>query len=670
MPTKVFDSRMVTAQTALAELIRKIDELPEPFRQNLLTDTERLENLIVREEALQAEQTEMLKRSEERFRLANRAVTGVVYDWDMVNDYVYRSEGLEQLIGLSPAEISNGHDRWMERIHPDDLTIGRLALQEVLASDGNIFQNKYRVRHKDGHWVHVWDRSYIVRDAAGKPLRLIGYATDVSYLNQSSAALEASEARYREKVAELEAMMDAVPAYVWIARDPDSRFITGNRAAHQVLKMKPGQNLSKTAPEPEVPRHFRTLSEGIEIPPHELPVQMAARGIMVRDYEYELVFDNGETICMIGNATPIFDEDGNPTGSVSAFIDITERRRLEQQYRRFFENIQEAVIIYEAVRDENGRVIDWVYRDANPPGVKITGLPREELLGKLASEVLPTESLPRIAKYARVLESGQPESDEISYKGCHYLVTSFRMDENTVAVSTIDISLRRAAEEKNREYAVQVEIQRRLTEYRERERQELARDIHDGPIQTLVSSIFNLQYIKEAYENPTLKVELDQLGLTLKGAVRELREVINELRPPSLIRFGLVKAIRIHAADYQERHPEITLDLDLEDDARPLDESTALSIFRMYQEGLSNVARHAQASSAWVKFRLQPGEALLEIRDNGKGFVVTNDLAKLTRAGHFGMAGMVERAETIGGEMEISSSPNGGTTVRIRIPVK
>jgi two-component system sensor histidine kinase DegS len=188
-------------------------------------------------------------------------------------------------------------------------------------------------------------------------------------------------------------------------------------------------------------------------------------------------------------------------------------------------------------------------------------------------------------------------------------------------------------------------------------------------VQTLASLTFNLQFLKEVYTDPALQVELDQIGLSIKSAIQELREVINELRPPSVIRFGLAKAIQAHTAALRERYPHIHWSTHLTDDSRMLPEPICLTLFRVYQEAANNIVRHAEAKNAWVNFRLSRAHALLEIRDDGKGIYNAQDFVHLTSHSHFGLAGMAERVESIGGEFDIKAQPNLGTTIHVRVPI-
>jgi PAS domain-containing protein len=146
--------------------------------------------------------------------------------------------------------------------------------------------------------------------------------------------LRESEVREKARSAQLAALMEAVPATVLIAHDPECRLITGNLAACELLRMPQGGNLSKSAPDGERPGHYRIFRNGVETPHHELPVQRAARGEEIRDYEQEFVFEDGSRRTLLGNATPLRDDEGRPYGAVSAFVDITERKNMEKEIQR------------------------------------------------------------------------------------------------------------------------------------------------------------------------------------------------------------------------------------------------------------------------------------------------------------------------------------------------
>ena len=632
-----------------------------------ITERKRMENELRRQEA-------EFRSSEERFRLASKAVPGMIYDWNLITNQVYRSEGIETLLGLSKEEAQTPIDWWLERIHPEDAALIQDCIQQIRAGSMDIFNYEYRMRHNDGHWIYILDRSYIVRDARQKAIRMVGSVTDITARKQYEKTLQESESRERERAAELQAIMDAAPIYMWVARDSASRRIDGNRAAYEVLRMKPGENISKTAPLEEIPHHFRAAHQGSEIPPEELPVQIAAsQGVHVHDYEMDIEFDDGQMIHMVGNATPLFDQEGKPRGAVSAFIDITARKQAEQALYeselRFRIALANAPIMVYTM-DRNLRYT-WVY---NPSDCQ----PASEIIGKRQEEIEPApETAETLALKRMVIATGEGIQQEIKSQvggETHYYILNLEPIQSSSGMvigltgAVLDVTRQRGLEAERQEYLTHLEVQRRLMEYREKERQEIARDIHDGPIQTLVSTLFNLQVSKEALPDPMLKNELEQIGQSLKGAVRELRVIVNELRPPSLLRFGLARAIRIHVEDLRERHPELLVEAELFDDNGQMPEPLCLTLFRIYQESMNNIIHHAQATHIWLRLVRQENNLVFEVQDNGKGFTQTEDLAKQTQKGHFGLAGMSERAQTAGGKLTIITQPELGTTIRVTVP--
>jgi PAS domain S-box-containing protein len=131
-----------------------------------------------------------LRLSEERFRLAMLAVSGLVYDWDVASGTVYRSEGLYDLLGFHPDEAPPSHSWWIERLHPDDRARFEAGLPGLFASDRMRYESEYRIRHRDGAWVDVSDRGSLVRDDEGRVVRVVGSATDVSERKRAEAERE------------------------------------------------------------------------------------------------------------------------------------------------------------------------------------------------------------------------------------------------------------------------------------------------------------------------------------------------------------------------------------------------------------------------------------------------------------------------------------------------
>lgn len=212
------------------------------------------------------------------------------------------------------------------------------------------------------------------------------------------------------------------------------------------------------------------------------------------------------------------------------------------------------------------------------------------------------------------------------------------------------------------------DVKNLLIESRERERLRLAQELHDVPIQDLYGLIYQLDDLRDALKDSQGEKIVDECDQTLHRTVNSLRTICRELRPPSLSPFGLEVAIRDHMEKFVDQNPDINVHLDLMSDKQVLSDSLRLSMFRIYQQAIHNVARHAQAMEVHIRFRWDEEMILLEIEDNGEGFEVPKNWVELVRAEHFGLLGIAERVESIRGKLEILSALGAGTLVRAIVP--
>ena len=156
----------------------------------------------------------------------------------------------------------------------------------------------------------------------------------------SDKKLRASKKREQIRSEEFARVLDAVPAAVWISHDSKGRWITGNQLCYDYLNLPQGANLSKTAPPDERPETFKIFKDGMEIKPEKMPVQLSSRGIEIRNYEFDFVYLDNSVRHMMGNATPLFDDNKNPRGSVSAFIDITKNKEAEIKMKKLVNELE------------------------------------------------------------------------------------------------------------------------------------------------------------------------------------------------------------------------------------------------------------------------------------------------------------------------------------------
>ena len=212
------------------------------------------------------------------------------------------------------------------------------------------------------------------------------------------------------------------------------------------------------------------------------------------------------------------------------------------------------------------------------------------------------------------------------------------------------------------------EVQRRLIDSTEAERLYLAQELHDGPIQDLYGVSFELSSLQENLESQEVIQTLQTATLTIQDVIAVLRGICGDLRPPTLAQFGLEKSIRSHIDGLSALHPEIKFKLELQPDGQLLPERVRLALFRIYQNAVSNVIRHAEASSVEISLTINKENVTLEIMDDGKGFELPARWIELAREDHLGLVGTAERAQAIGAQLTIESSPGAGTCISVSVP--
>ena len=219
--------------------------------------------------------------------------------------------------------------------------------------------------------------------------------------------------------------------------------------------------------------------------------------------------------------------------------------------------------------------------------------------------------------------------------------------------------LRRQMEEVTAERQALGQAYRHLVRGREEERESLARELHDQAIQDLVGLKFHLaELVPNAQAG--LQAEID-------GVIGTLRELCADLRPPALDRMGLVATLRAYIDDFAVR-TEMPVELRVEGEERRLSAETELAFFRVAQEALANARRHAQSPKTEVVLRFDEEAVSLNVVDRGRGFEVPEGFGVLVDAGHFGLMGMHERLELVGGTLRVTSEPSRGTTIVARVP--
>lgn len=281
--------------------------------------------LLEEEAARQAaeEYAQVIEREREQLR-EQAELLDLAHDAIMVHStegiITFWNQGAERMYGW-PKEASLGQSS-----HTLLQTVFPIPLEEIQAELARTgwWEGTLRRTRRNGADIVVASRWALRRGPSDKAGSILEISYDLSQQRLAEEALRESEKRVRERAAELEAIMRATPTPIWIALDADCHQITGNPASFQFLRLPEGANVSATAPNRHPSeRGFQEYREDEPIPPDQLPVQMAARGIQVNGAEVKFVFTDGKVRYLYGNAVPLANQDGSVRGSVAAFVDVT-----------------------------------------------------------------------------------------------------------------------------------------------------------------------------------------------------------------------------------------------------------------------------------------------------------------------------------------------------------
>lgn len=216
------------------------------------------------------------------------------------------------------------------------------------------------------------------------------------------------------------------------------------------------------------------------------------------------------------------------------------------------------------------------------------------------------------------------------------------------------------------------QLQNLLTEtvdVQERERQRIAQDMHDGTNQLLIGALLELKSAHKRLGNGDLVLaeeSLQTVQAILHRVETEIKNIIHDLRPPTLDALGLAPAVRRYAERY-EQYTDIPCAVTIVGEPVRLPPRMEISLYRLMQEALQNVSAHAQAGQAQVELAFTPDTCTLSVIDNGRGFDLT--AVQQQSNGHLGLLGMQERAQSLGGYLHIEARPGAGTTVALSVPL-
>lgn len=567
--------------------------------------------------------------------------------------YLTANPALARMHGFdSPAELISSRKDISREIYVEPTQ--REEFKRLLEQHGSVHGFEHETIRRDGSKIWISVNAHAIRDDAGNILYYEGTAQDITERKRTEQALRESEERYRDLV---ENSRDLICTH-----DLDGTILSVNRAARELFGYElhefVGVKNIRDILEPEVRDEFnmymqRILDEG------------ATSGTMLiqtRSGEHR-VLEYYNSLRTEGVAAPIVRGIGR---------DITETRAAEQalreseeRYRELFENSKDAFYVHD---------INGIYTSVNRAAEKLSGYSREQIVGRHFSEFMTPQ-------YAQIVQrqlqkkletAGETtyEIEVITKKGrtVPIEISSRLIFEAGVAVGVQgcirDISEKKKAQEAERNYS------RRVIEAQEAERRRISRELHDQVGQILTAVKMNLHVLQHKCTQPEILVSINDNLKVIDEAVDQIRDLSVDLRPLLLDDLGLVVALRWYL-ERQTRNlgiPAKFVSGSIDEDDR-FSSELETACFRIVQEGVTNIVRHARATRISVRLERVVSDLILLITDDGAGFDV-----RMLRSGSgtatLGLRGMEERAQAVGGTITIDSAPALGTEICARFPIK
>ncbi|MBW2458660.1 MAG: PAS domain S-box protein [Deltaproteobacteria bacterium] len=351
----------------------------------------------------------------------------------------------------------------------------------------------------------------------------------------------------------------------------------------------------------------------------------------------------------------------------AAVKELGERRRAEEalraseaRYRSVFDSATDGLVVLNLAGD---------IQEANPAACAMHGYEKGALGDMHIRDLIAQDCHHKYDEFrTQIGRSGVASLESLNLRqdGTRFDVEVHgaqftQQGEPALLAILVDVSERKAAQQ------VRQRLSRQVLVAQEEERGRLSRDLHDGLGQTLTALRFELDWLDKQPRNgsPPARPSFQQATQLLASAAQELRRMCKGLRPPLLDDLGLEPAVRQLVNEFGE-HTAVETDLAvrLDDDSSPLPPDVALCAYRVLQEALTNVGRHAQAQQVDITIGHDDDGLVMSVYDDGRGF----DPADEATQRHFGLAGMRERATLVDGTIELRSAPDEGTRVVLRIP--
>jgi PAS domain S-box-containing protein len=597
--------------------------------------------------------------SEERWHFALDGAGDGVWDWNPVTNEIYFSKQWRMMLGYAEDEIENIFEEWESRIFPDDKERVFAGLNKFRSGETLFYEAEYRLLCKDDTYKWILTRGKTMqRDIAGRPIRCIGTHKDIS--DSKNKELLLAHERYL-----LDGLMEYSPESIYF-KDLDSRFIRLNNFTAKALGFNNALEVIGKSDFDFFSNEYATKTFNDE-------QQIIKTGVPIIEEEKGEWLD-GRITWGLSNKMPLKNPEGEIVGTFGISINITERKLAEQALK---ESEQYTNSILSVIPDLIFVLsVDGVFLDFKSGSSDDLAIPVAEFINKSIFDVLP-KSICNKAKTAIDSVMKDRNSNSIEYKlKINSKMNSFEcvivpFGDSRVIAMIRNITVRKHVEEALRTSQEQLKnFAAHLQDVREEERVLLAREIHDELGQILIALKIDLGMLKQTIVRKSLDADkestlshFEQVFSLLDKTIKTTRKIMTGLRPEVLEMIGFSEAVRLHILEFEERH-QLKCTFKNSTSNLQLNSQQSLALFRILQEALTNVAKHADATQVVVTLSLQDGKVIMKIEDNGKG--LDEDLK--VKRDSYGLIGMHERVFLLNGELSITGKPGNGTCVLVEIP--
>jgi PAS domain S-box-containing protein len=592
-----------------------------------------------------------------RYQTLLATSTDSIYVIDESGDLQEANEAFLRRRGYSAADIAKGLN-----VADWDGEFSRKQIQKGLkdlVGGSAVFERRHR--DKDGSLfdVEVCATSAVID---GKQL-FFCVTRDITARKEAEEALRESEERFRE-------VAENIDGVIWLS-GPERKEVLYVSPAYERIWGRTCASLRESP---------RSWAEALHPEDKERILALYADGrAAVPHITYRIVRPDGSLRWVHAREFPVEDSEGNIVRIAGTVEDITERKEAGEKLQRSeekFKTLFGIAPIGISVLDRQHNIID-----ANPALEQITGLRREELLGgehrrrkylsadgtaKTPSQLASALSVAQNVALKEVETGIVTENGEITW--VQVSVAPLALPDASAVVITQDITERKRAAKKLEAANDQLRfLSRRLFEVQEEERRHLARELHDEIGQTLSAAKINLKIIATDVGVAAAGRLADSIQL-LDRLLVQVGQLSLDLRSPLLDELGLVPALR-WLVDEQAQRAGLRMTFTTKVDSIEIDAAIQTACFRVAQEAITNVIRHAGASSVAVALHREAGRLWLSVRDNGVGFnpaTISRDTAQYSG---LGLVSMKERTLFVSGGLEIRSAVGEGTEIRAWFPL-